>query len=127
MKRQICRRLLVIGSVIMLIGLIASCGSEPEVKVLESMAYTEATRNNVENILIKNHFEKMTYVSDDTEGRQIISQYWPDINPLVNAELDKKTPSYGLMIVFKAGKYKIRIRTAWKTKPTYDWYWQVYK
>jgi len=128
MKRQIYRRLLIVIGGILLVGLIASCGedSEPRIKVLESLAYTTATQETVASTLANKYLSGMAEVRDGTQ-EAIETKYWPDTESLIDAEMKKKSPSYGLMMIIKADNYRIRYRTYWTTKPDYAIRFIVYK
>jgi hypothetical protein len=128
-KRQVYRYLLAIVGVIMLIGLIASCGdsSKPRVMVIDSMAYSTATQASVDDTLYKKYLAGMSEVKNGTE-EAIEEQYWLDISPLITAEMNKKNPLYGLIIIIKADNYRIRYRIIWTTKPNYRRVaWTLYK
>jgi hypothetical protein len=126
MKRQTYRRLLVAVGVILLIGLVASCDekSEPRFKVIESMTFIAATQNSVGNTLTNKHLSGMTPVNDNTG---IFNQYRSEVMPLIEAELQKKDPAYGLYVIIKADNYRIRYRAIWKTKPNYEGGYTVYQ
>jgi hypothetical protein len=126
MKKQVLRYLLAIVGVVLLIGLIASCGKdEPRFKVIESMAYTEATRDSVSATLTSKHLGGMKRVeNEETLWNQ---QYSTDVRKLIGEELQKKNPSYGLILIVKADNYRIRYNTTWRTKPDFTGSYSIWQ
>jgi len=116
---------LAIVSVVLLIGLVASCGKEePRFKILSSPAYTASTQDSVTNSLYDQYFSKMKRAVNEDN---LWLQYRDDVLPLVKQEMNNKNPAYGLMCVVKADKYRIRVRTVWTTKPNFQSYYQVWE
>jgi len=123
MKKQILRNLLVIVGVVMLVGLIASCSDDPEPRfmVIESREYTAANSTDDEN-------QYLAWQSQKNGGRQALdnpetyyAQYRTDANRMVNDELGKKNPAYGLLLVLKLDNYKLVGRVYWTNRQARDW------
>ena len=129
MKKQVLRYLLAIVGVVLLTELIASCGgdSEPRFKVIETMEYTAATQNSVYSKLDNKHLSGMTDVTDNAGNKVFFDQYWSDLKPLIDTEMQNKNPSNGLILIVKADNYRLRYRTAWATKPAYRGWYRLYK
>jgi hypothetical protein len=127
MKRQTYRRLLVTVGIVLLIGLVASCGekSEPRFKVIESMEYTEATGDSVSATLTNKHLDGMQRLLN-TEI-DLWRQYYTDVYPLIRTEMQNKNPLYGLIMIIKADNYRIRYRGYWTTKPDFTGSYSVWQ
>jgi len=129
MKKRFLHHLLVIVGVILLIGFVASCGgdSEPQFKVIESKAYTAA--NDKEDTDQLNYYYnqkaggKSPYPGGDVAGgaKEIYTRYRSDVTNVIDDEMGKKNPAYGLLLVVKVDKYKLIGRVRWTNKP----YWSL--
>ena len=108
MKKQDLYHLLTIFSVVLLIGLIASCGgNEPQFKVIESREYTAGNKDAVVAILRDKHFSGKTYLSN---APTIMEPYWNDVNPLIASAMGKmSSTAAGLVLVIKVDTYKMLI------------------
>ena len=106
MKRQIYQRLLVIVGIILLIGLIASCGgNEPRFKTIESREYTVATRVMVVAALRDKYMSGKSSLSN---AKTIMEPYWNDVWPLIRTEMGKMSSSAaGMAVVIKVDTYKL--------------------
>jgi hypothetical protein len=130
MKKQVLRYLLAIVGVVLLTGLIVSCNSgdsEPRFKVIESTVYIATTQDSVNNTLFNKHLSRISDVTDNAGNKEFFDQYWPDLKPLIDAEMQNKDPPYGLIIILKADNYRLYYRTAWATKPVYNGWYRLYK
>jgi len=127
MRKQILRHLLAIVSVVLLIGLIASCGGDPEprFKVIESMEYTQATMDSVSDALDKKHLSGMKELENEKALWE--QQYRTDVRKLIGEELQKKNPAVGLILIIKADNYRIYYRTKWETKPDFSGTYGIYQ
>jgi len=124
MKRQIYRHLLIVVGVILLVGLIASCGgdSEPEFKVIESRAYNSANQEATYKALYNKYMPGKSYLSN---GQQIYNSYKNDLEPLLLDELKNKRPAFGtgLVTVLKVSSSYKTIGYLFYTSPSAT-YWK---
>jgi len=127
MKRQTYRRLLVTVGVILLIGLIASCGEkEPQFKVIESKAFTAYSDQDLTN-------QFQDWRNQKSGGKQALSnpeviwnQYKSDIDKLISDEMNQKNPPYGLLLVVKVDSYKLIGACRWTNKPIWSTRYSMY-
>jgi len=129
MKRQVYRHLLVIVSVILLIGLVASCKSddpEPQFKVIESKAFTAYSDTNLTNQLSDWRNQKSGGKQALSNPDVIWNQYKNDINKLISDEMNKKNPAYGLLLVVKVDSYKLIGACRWTNKPSWSTRYSMY-
>jgi len=113
MKKQVLYHLLAIVSVVLLIGLIVSCGgNEPQFKVIESRQYDTTNQNFVRDVLLDKYFKGKTPLSNPNT---IMEPYWNDVWPLIRAEVQKYAPGVVVWIVMKVDTYKLLGRTYYNT------------
>jgi len=127
MKKQNSCRLLVIVGIVMLIGLVASCGKdEPRFQVIESMSYTTATENSVYHTLTNKYLKEMQLL-DDNLAKAVWTEKRSDVYALLDKEMQNKNPSFGLIVIVKADEYRMRCMCYWDGKPNYETYYTVWK
>jgi hypothetical protein len=118
MKKQVLYHLLAVVSVILLIGLIASCSEnpEPQFKIIESMEYTATNETGVRYTLIDKHLSKKQYLPS-ADAQSIWAQYRSDVRPLITQEMQNKNPAIGLFMVIKVDQYMVLGKVYWDGKP----------
>lgn len=107
MKKRFLYQLLAVVSVILLIGLIASCGGspEPQFKVIESREYTAANRDVVWAMLYDKHMNGKSSLSNPNI---IMEPYWDNVWPLIRTEMGKmSSTAAGICVVLKVDTYKL--------------------
>jgi hypothetical protein len=114
MKKQVLRYLLAIVGVVLLIGLIASCGdNEPRFKIIESKEYNNENGQALMNALYAKHLDGKKSLSKEIADQLFIT-YWSDLEPILNAEMKNKLPTVGLIVVLKVDTYKSIGSCYWK-------------
>jgi len=106
MKKQVLYNLLAVVSIILLIGLIASCGGdEPQFKVIESREYTEANKEIVRSALYDKHLNGKPKLDN---AETIMEPYWDYVWPLIRTEMGKmSSTAAGTCVVIKVDTYKL--------------------
>jgi hypothetical protein len=110
MKKQVLHYLFAIVGIVLLIGLIASCGDspEPQFKVIESREYTNANFSKVwEEIWVKhiNGKPALSVAERDT----IYNTYMYDVWDLIVPEtLKMSSTADGVCLLLKIDQYKLQ-------------------
>jgi len=122
MKKQVLRYLLAIVGVVLLIGLIASCGGdEPRFKVIDSNEYNAANMQVVGDALWDKYVKDKKPLSNP---ETIFASYKKDVDPLITNEMNKKNPTVGRFIVIKMDQYLMFTMCYWDNKPAWKTqYW----
>jgi hypothetical protein len=127
-KKRFLYHLFAIVGIILVIGLIASCGdgTEQQYKIIESREYTAA--NDEEDREKRNAYYYEKYAGKTNLGSakadEIWKQYQRDINRVISDEMGRKNPAYGLLMVVKVDNYKLIGRCRWTDKPNWNMsYW----
>jgi len=129
MKKRFLHYLLAIVGVVLLIGLITSCGESPEprFKIIESKEYTTENAQALMNALYDKHLNGKTSMPSAT-ARPIMDSYWEnDLRPLIDAEMKNKLPTVGLIIVLKVDTlYKAIGSCYWNKNGGWTYTWWLY-
>jgi len=106
MKKKILHHLLVVVGVIMLVGLVASCGGEePRFKVIDSREYNAANKEAVWTALYDKHMNGKSSLSN---ASTIFEPYKNDVWDLVKKEMGKMSSvAAGICVVIKVDTYKL--------------------
>jgi hypothetical protein len=117
-KKQAAYHLLAIVGVVLLMGLVASCGGndEPQFKTIETMEYKGEQQGTNWALTRDTLWSKYWPGKNSLESalaQQIHTQYRNDIVPLMREKLLEKNPAAGLFMVIKVDKYKMLCFTYW--------------